>query len=73
MSLLALILAKAQQIEQVNIDYQEGDRKIAVKVDEEEEVRYGDGNGIIFADSEEIIILNRESKTKICSRVKENS
>ena len=64
-SLLALILAKAQQINQVDITVQQGDRIIDVRVDEERE--WQDEKylatfylgGIIFGSSEEIIILER--------------
>ena len=63
MSLLALILAKARQIEQVNIAQQQGRRKIDVKVDEEREWEdeYGGTykGGIISGNSAEIVIYER--------------
>ena len=58
MSLLALILAKAHQIKQVNIAEQQGRRKIDVKVDENIEWDYFEG-GIISGNSTEIIIYER--------------
>ena len=63
MRLLALILATAQKIEQVDITDQKsfGDRKIDVKVDKvkkwKEEIR--PKGGIIYANSEDIIINER--------------
>ena len=65
MSLLALILAKAHSIQQVNISMQKGSRKIDVRVDEvrewqdEEYLSVFYLGGIIFGSSEEITILER--------------
>lgn len=60
---LTLILAKAHRIKQVEISIQQGKRKIDVKVDEEKEWEdeYGDTleGGVIFENSEKIIIFER--------------
>ena len=64
-NLLALILAKAHMIQQVDISRQQGSRKIDVRMDEERELEDAKINafyrgGIIFGNSEEIIIFERE-------------
>ena len=59
MSLLALILATAQRIEKVIIDGQRKSRKIDVSVDEKKQFEDFRG-GVIFGNSEEIIIIERK-------------
>ena len=61
---LALILAKAHRIKQVDISIQQGDRKIDVEIDEEREWldELFDNTlkgGVIFANSTEIKIYER--------------
>ena len=77
-NLLALIIAKAHRIKQVDITLQQVGRQIDVKIDEEREWLNDFGitlkGGLIFANSEEITIYETgQLRFQICSIAKENS